>query len=176
MARKGLGKKLGIGCLGVLLVAAGIIAFSEPGKALQDVWRSGALQAKVMPASERTYDPSSEGNLKAIHTALLLYHDSEEKFPEANGWMDAIKERIRADDMSQEESQKKLIRPDLLSKDGQSGYALNTKAGGKYKDDVGNAQTILVYESKQTARNAAGDPATDRDGYAITIDGTVLKP
>ena len=142
---------------------------------LVNFWKNGTIQAIVFPPPKRTYDASNEENLKALRTALMLFHDSEDKFPDAKGWMDAIEPRITASDMAPGESQKKLIRPDLSGKTGSFGYALNLKAAGKYKDDVGDPKAILVYESKQTARNAAGDPATDRDGMAITVDGTLLR-
>jgi hypothetical protein len=174
MAKRKLAKGLGLGCLGVVVVALGLLLFTGAGKDFQNLWRNGTIPSLLFPAKKRTYSAGNESNLKAIYTALMLYHESEGQFPTAGGWMDAIEPRIRANDMEASEAKKKLARPDLG--DGQFGYAMNDAASAKYKDDVGPATTVLIYESKQTGRNAHGDPKTDRDGYAITVDGTILKP
>ena len=158
------------------MVLSLLIALTGPGRDIQNLWRNGAIQALLFAPPKRTYDASNEANLKALHTALLLYHDSEGQFPAANGWMDAIEPRITTSDLAPGESAKKLVRPDLAGKAGQFGYALNANAAAKYKDDVGGPDAVLVYESKQTTRNASGDPATDRDGMAITIEGKLLSP
>ncbi|MGV3615908.1 MAG: hypothetical protein ACO1SV_11285 [Fimbriimonas sp.] len=176
MAKRGRLKKIGIGCLGLVVVVALLTAFTPPGKAVQDLWRNGAIQALFFPEPKRTYDATNESNLEALHTALLLYHDSEGQFPAGNGWMDAIQPRIATSDLAKGEAEKKLVRPDLAGQADKFGYALNAKAAGKYKDDVGDGKTVLIYESKATGRNASGDPVTDRDGMAVTIDGTILKP
>jgi len=151
------------------------VAFTGPGQDLQNFWRNGAIGALLFPPPKRKYTAGNETNLKALQTALMLYHESEGQFPQAAGWMDAIEPRIRTFDMELSEAKKKLVRPDLAGKEGEFGYALNDAASGKYKDDVGG-KAILVFESKATARNAHGDPAKDREGYAIAVDGTLLKP
>lgn len=90
----------------------------------------------------------------------MLYHTSEERFPEATGWMDAIEPLLNTADLKQGEAVKKLHRPDLGA--GDYGYALNSACGGKYKDDVeGKDRAILVFESKDPKRNASGDPSKD---------------
>ncbi|AIE83380.1 hypothetical protein [Fimbriimonas ginsengisoli] len=174
MAKGKLGKRLGVGCLGLLLVVGALLAFTGPGHDIQNMWRNGAIGAILFPEKQRTYTATNEQNLRAIHTALMLYHDSEGQFPQASGWMDAIEPRIRTSDMDASEAKKKLIRPDLAGKPGEFGYEMNDAASGKYKDDAG-AKTPLIFESKPTSRNAHGDPVKDRDGYAITVDGTLLK-
>lgn len=168
-------KRAGVGCLGIFVVLAILIGITPPGKAIQDLWRNGAIQAFVFPPAKTKYRAGHEANLKAMHTALMLYHDSEGQFPAANGWMDAIQPRIATSDLAQGEAQKKLVRPDLADKANEFGYALNAKAAGKYKDDVGDGKTILLYESKQTGRNASGDPSADRSGMGVAIDGTIVK-
>lgn len=162
-----------MGCLGIVVVGGLILAVTPQGHLLVNLFKNGAIQAAVMPAGKRTYTATNESNLKAIYTALKLYHDSEGQFPKGDGWMDAIQNRIRADDMSKEEAAKKLIRPDLVGQANQFGYALNDAAAGKYKDDVPK-DTILVYESKETGRNAHGNPTKEREGAAITVSGQVL--
>ncbi len=167
-------RRMGIGLLGVVVIAVAFLFLTGAGKDVRNLWSNGALPALIFKPADRAYDANTDGNLKAIRTGLMLYHESEGQFPLAAGWMDAIENRIRASDMPGDEAKKKLIRPDLAKSSGQFGYALNDKAGGKYKDDVG-AKTVLVYESKQVGRNAHGDPATDRSGAAITVDGTILR-
>lgn len=168
-------KRIGIGCLGVVVLGVLALNFTGPGRDVMNLWKNGTIPALIVKPPKRTYSATNEKNLMAIHTALMLYHDSEEKFPEAAGWMDAIKNRIRADDMDAKEAAKKLVRPDLVNQSDAYGYAINEAAAGKYKDDVG-ASTVLVYESKQTGRNAHGKPETDRDGYAVTVEGKLLPP
>lgn len=150
--------------------------FSEPGKALRDIWKTGAVQGMISDEEKLQYNPTSEGNLVAIRTALMLHHDSEGAFPAADKWMDSIENRLLTSNMTKEEAGKKLIRPDLESKPSSFGYSLNDKVAGKYKDDV-PPKTVLVYESKATARNAHGDAEAkgQRVGLAITVDGTILK-
>jgi len=119
---------------------------------------------------KKEYDATSTERLKAIHTALMLYHDSEGQFPAANGWMDAIENRLATNDLKKGEAEKKLHRPDLP--DGQYGYSINAEAAGKYKDDL-KPGAALVFESKATTRNASGNPKTDASGASIGIDGKV---
>lgn len=161
--------------LGVLLILFGLLFFTGAGKDVQNLWRNGTIQALLEPELKRQYAADQIGNLKAIRTALLLYHDSEGQFPQANGWMDAIEPRITASDMAGSEAKKKLVRPDLTGTPKAFGYALNDKVAGKYKDDAG-PRSILVYESHQTGRNSHGNPEKDRKGYAVSVDGTILKP
>ena len=168
-------KRAGVGCLGILVVLAILIGLTPPGRDIQNLWRNGAIQALLFPPEKVKYTAGHEENLKAMQIAILLYHDSEGQFPAATGWMDAIEPRIATSDLAKGEAEKKLIRPDLTGKPNEFGYALNAKAAGKYKDDVGDGKTILLYESKQTARNASGDPAADRSGMGIAIDGSIVK-
>jgi len=121
------------------------------------------------PAKKKYAAPGTE-RLMAIHTALSLYHDPEGQFPAANGWMDAIENRLATNDLKKGEAEKKLHRPDLP--DGQYGYSINAEAAGKYKDDL-KPGAALVFESKATTRNASGNPKTDASGASIGIDGKV---
>jgi hypothetical protein len=160
------GCKVFIGLLAVVLIGLG--AFYGP------VIASFAKQGFFDRAPEkRKYEASRIEHLKAIHTALLLYHDSEGQFPLANGWMDAIENRLATNDLKKGEAEKKLHRPDLT--ENQYGYAINQAIAGKYKDDV-PASTPLVFESKSTERNASGIPPKDADGSIIGIDGEIRIP
>lgn len=123
----------------------------------------------------RTYQASNVGNLKALYTAMMKYHETEGQFPDAKKWMDELKSRIRADDMSKSESAKKFVNPMFASKAGVYGYAMNQIAGGKYKGDL-NGKTPLIFDSDETAWDACGDPKKImvKNGKAITVDGTII--
>lgn len=172
---KKVGKRFGIGCLGLLVVFALFLGLTGPGRDILNLWKNGLIQSLLAGSKKRTYNANNEQNLAALRTAMMLYHESEGQFPDSKGWMEAVQNRIKAEDMETKEAQKKLIRPDLLGQPGEYGYSMNDAASQKYKDDIPKS-TILLYESKQTVRNAHGDAKTDRDGYAITVDGKVLKP
>lgn len=157
----------------LLALVAGIgYAAWRLGPPLLDFYRAGFFESDP----KREYQGTSIDNLKAMRTALLLYHDSEDHFPEAAGWMDAIETRLLTADLSPEEAAKKLRRPGLGETE--FGYALNAAVGGKFKDDLPKrGATVLVYESAAIGRNAHGDPAKGLGGVelAITIDGTILR-
>jgi len=167
--------RLGIGCLSLLIVLVVFFGLTGPGRDIVNLWRNGSIQSLLEGSKKRTYNANNEQNLTALRTAMMLYHESEGQFPDSKGWMEAVKNRIKAEDMETKEAEKKLVRPDLQGKAGEYGYSMNDAASQKYKDDISKS-TILLYESKQTARNAHGDAKTDRDGYAITVDGKLLKP
>jgi hypothetical protein len=159
------------GCLVLLIASIGGGIWVYP--TLRDLWPF--LFGRDDP--EISYKGTSIDNLKAMHTALNLYHDSEGQYPEASGWMDAIKARIKTADLKKGEEEKKLIRPALLGKEGQYGYAMNDAASGKYKDDIKDPKTPLIFESTETGKNAHGDPKTAKrpHGVAIAVDGTILQ-
>lgn len=121
---------------------------------------------------EREYHASTEENLKSLRTAMMLYHDAEEQFPMASGWMDAVKISLRTNDLKEGEEKKKLQVPG--AKAGEFGYGMNVAASGKYKDDL-KPDTVLIYESKSKTWNAAGDPAKDGSGSGITLKGDIVK-
>lgn len=172
-------RKLRKGCAGcgvVLLILIGVGVWLYGGT-LRDLARQGILQDLFRAPDQRAWVATSEQNLKALHVALMLYHDSEGQFPEGSGWMDAIENRLRTGDLSREEAEKKLIRPDLAGQPGKFGYALNAASAAKFKDDVGDGKTPLLFESTPTERNASGDPAKIRKagGLAIAVDGSILR-
>jgi hypothetical protein len=174
-------KKAGIGC-GVLVIAVGGFFFlTEPGRAILDIWRTGAVQAAMSEPEQRAYNASTENNLKAIYTAMKIYEESEGQFPDSSGWMDAIRTRMEVNDMSEEEAEKKLISPAVTGKKGEFGYAMNSAASGKYSGDL-DPKMPLIFDSKDTKRNASGTPESllpvpPRAGQnmAITVDGSLLK-
>ncbi len=148
------------------------------GPTLRDLYRGGFFNS----VGTRQYKGTLDENLKAIRTALMLYHDSEGQFPNSAGWMDAIRTRIRTDDLSGAEAEKKLMDPAYGGKPNVYGFAMNDAASGKYKDDIKDKKAPLIFESQSTARNAHGDPKKDapnpphRGGdYGITVDGVIVK-
>lgn len=171
-------KRFLLGCLAVvavILIGIGILF----GKDIKNLWNSGYISAALSSPEDRTYNATTSAeNLKAIYTAMMLYHESEGQLPKSEGWMDAIGNRMQTSDMKGEEAQKKLIRPNLLPpKPGVFGYAMNDACSGKYRGDIKDPKTPLIYDSVSTARNAHGNPAKDKlkGGAAIAVDGTILK-
>lgn len=171
-----------IGC--AIMKAVGLVALAALayvgwrfGPVLLDFWNQGFFSS----TQQREYHGTSAQNLRALYTALSLYHDSEGRFPIANGWMDAAKDRVKAADMSPQEAMKKFVNPALgAGRTGVYGYAMNDAVSGKYKEDIQDpGRTPLLFESADLSWNAHGDP--DRlapknrgRGYlAIMVDGTV---
>lgn len=169
------GRKWLIGCsIPVTLLGIGAIVLPEQRKAILaglHLWQEGAFSHET-----HNYTGTTTENLRRIRTALMLYHDSEGQFPEASRWMDAAQDRLQTADLNKGEGIKKLVRPDLIQSDGGYGYAFNDACSKKYKDDLKDPKTILVFESNDTNFDAHGDPAKIRKGLAITIDGTILQP
>ena len=175
-------KRVGLGCGTTVILLAAIILFTDFGKAVRTGISHGFLDAYLSPDDERKVNASEEANLKAMYTALMAYHESEGAFPPATNWMDALKNYGAASDLAKGESEKKFVSPSLAGKPGVYGYALNDLASGKYKGDIKDPKTPLVFDSSDTSRNAHGDPkrllpSAIRPGgnRAIAVDGTILK-
>lgn len=178
MARSGCKKGLKIGC-GILALAALVF-----GIWLYPTIRDLASLGLFDRASRHDYTGTVQQNLKAIHTALMLYHDSEQQFPAASGWMDAVKTRLKTDDLNKDQEFNKLRDPRVAGKDSEVyGFAMNRAVQGKYKDDIKDPDhTILVFCSSKLGWNAFGDPAVDgpRDelrggNLAVTVSGKIGK-
>jgi len=155
-----------IAVVGVLLAALGYLA----GPEILAAYRNGFFDQE----RKKQYEGTTADNLRRLHTALMLYHDSEGQFPYAAGWMDAIENRLQTNDLLKGEGEKKLHRPEFANDSTKYGFAMNDQAGAKYKDDLPKS-LILVFVSKGTERNAHGDPATQGSGMAITLDGKLEK-
>lgn len=146
------------------------------GPDLMTAQRQGFFEGEKKVA----YDGTAIENLKALHTALMLYHDSEGQLPIAAGWMDAIENRLNTADLKAGEANKKLRDPRLTGD--AYGFAMNGALSGKFKDDVeGGPNTVLLFDSSDTSRNAHGDPdklapQPSREGgrLAITLGGAIL--
>ena len=167
-------RRLG-GCAIVLIVVLIAFAVSPYGRAVKSFWDNGLIASLFQGDTNRKYEAGRQQNLKALYTAMMLYHEAEGQFPVANGWMDAIRQHIRTGDMSPQEADKKLVRPDLMPpKAGVFGYSMNDAASGKYKGDIKSPKTVLLYESTATARNAHGDPSKERARMGIALDGSIV--
>lgn len=154
-----------------MVVGVGTIlnyAYGNPVGLALGLYRKGVFEQ----IPEREYVATNEANLRALRTAMLLYHDAEDQFPVASGWMDAIKISLRTNDLKDGEELKKLSRPGAAA--GEYGYAINGAIGGKYKGDV-LPSTVLIFESVSQAYNAVGDPAKDGSGKGITLDGKIVS-
>lgn len=164
------GKKIGLGVGAVVLAGLAYAGFRF-GPDLITAQRNGFFER----VEKVEYTGTTKDNLKAIHTALMLYHESEGAFPPAEGWMDAIMTRLNTADLKPGEAEKKLRDPSLA--EGEYGFALNRAAAGKYKDDIpGGATAVLIFASTAKGRSASGDPTKDARGpLAIRVDGTLSE-
>jgi hypothetical protein len=137
----------------------------------------GSPQARgfIEEPEQVAYQGDSHENLKAIRTALLLYHDNEDRFPMATGWMDAIKGQLRTGDLKDGEELKKLKNPKAGALGPtESGYAMNSAFVGKFKDEGGKDSNVLVFESADKKWDAVGMPSgAGREG--ITLGGEIVK-
>ncbi len=168
------GKKVLAGC-GVFVLLGGAIAwFSPAGDAVRDLLKTGILDKNEANAK---FEGDTIVHLKALQVAAGVYHQSEEKFPEAATWMDDLLPRLKTGDLAQGEAEKKLVRPDLQSQPGKFGYAINSALAGKYQGDLKDDKAVLFFESAKIDKNSAGDPEKDgqKGGKAITFKGEIVS-
>lgn len=179
MAKMSRGKKWAIAL--VALVAVGVAVDQlTPARELFIMWRAGSFDK----ADKVKYKGDLEDNLKKLHAALILYHDSEGQFPDAEKWMDAIRNRVRTGNMEDSEAMKKFMDPSAQT-GGKDiyGIAMNDAASAKYKDDIKDAdKTPLLFVSSDTKWNAHGSPdkllpkpERDAGNLGITIDGKIIE-
>lgn len=149
---------------------------------IRGVSKMGLLEEQTM----RDYSASNEENLKAIRSAILLYHDSEGGFPASEGWMDSIEVYLKTADLTDEDAAKKLKNPAYWDEAEKFGYAYNADLAGMYwvpdgpvpgdPECVQNpAETVLIFDSADLSRNAAGEPEAlaEEGGLAVMVDGSV---
>ena len=172
----GKARKIGTVCLGIVAFAIGGFYFSAGGRDVRNLWKNGSIEDVIKPPEKVEYSANNEANLKALQTALVLYHDSEGQFPKAEGWMDAIKNRLTSNDLKEGEGEKKLHDPSAGSGPDVYGYAMNDGAASKYIKDLKDPAAPILFESKSTVKNAHGDPAKDGKpgGKGITADGKII--
>lgn len=173
------GRRLMLGCLGILLGVV-VAVWVWLGPLLMTVQRRGFLE----PQLKTTYEGGTMENLRAIHTALMQYHDSEGAFPMASGWMDATWPYLKTADLTEEEAKKKLRSPSLWETNPTAfGYAFNEDLSQVFNADVVDpAITPLVFDSSDLSWNAHGQaaqlapsPARPEGNWAVTVEGSVVK-
>ncbi|MDR3687845.1 MAG: hypothetical protein P4L46_00600 [Fimbriimonas sp.] len=172
----------GCGCLVLVTALACIANFTPAGHTFWVLLKNGKLSNYVASDPNLKYNANEETNLKDLYTALMAYHESEGQWPVAGGWMDAIKNRVSTADLAKGEADKKFVSPSLAGQPGVYGYAMNDLASGKYKGDIKDPKTLLLFDSSDTSRNAHGDPKKlipkpPRPGgnTGITVGGTIVK-
>lgn len=149
----------------VLVIGGGIFY----GPAIVDLFP--VVRALLEKPKETKYAGSVDLNLQELHKAILLTHENEGQFPEADKWMDQVKPSIRTNEMKEEEAIKKFLDP--TQENGH--FALNEAVSGKYKGDL-NAKTPLLFQVASGAWNAHAPVASAIKGSrAIAIDGTLLN-
>jgi hypothetical protein len=85
--------------------------------------------------------------------------------------------RLQTHNFNKGEGENKLKRPEEDANSDEYGFALNRAVAGKYKGDIKDQQTILIFESVETMKNAVGDPKVDGKpgGEGITLSGEIVK-
>lgn len=177
--KRKIGRKVLLGLLVIAGIAACFPGVRQTVQGVYDLYRKGVFTH----AEKKDYSGTNTQNLLALHTALMLVHDSDGQFPEGKTWMDDVRPRLKTY-ITGESGFKKLIRPDLLpEKEGVFGYALNDSCAGKYKDDIKDPDnTPLVFVSSDTSKNAHGDPKKllpnppmGGGNLGISVSGKILK-
>jgi hypothetical protein len=168
------GKKIVRNTALVGIAAVAIGSFTPQGKAVRSL--IGTLTQKDVSGTE-AYQGDIKDRLIAMRTAAELYHSSEDSFPKAEKWMDDLLVRLQTQNLKPGEAEKKMKRPDLESIPGEYGFALNKDVAGKYKGDLKDTKIVLIFESKETKKNAVGDPKLDAKpgGSGITVSGEIVK-
>jgi hypothetical protein len=167
------GNKVAVGCVGVPVLLFAIAWFSPAGDAVRDILKTGVLEDKPIDAK---YEGDSKARLKALHTAAIAFHQSEEMFPDEDEWMADLLKFMKTSDLKEGEAERKLIRPDLEGQKGKYGYAMNKAVAAKYKNDLKDPKVVMFFECKNPVEQAVGDPAADAipKANAITLDGTLI--
>ncbi len=162
---------------GTLLVGAVAIiggSFTPQGKAIRSI--VATLTQKDISGTE-AYKGDIKDRLKAMQTAAELFQSSEDSYPKAEKWMDELLIRLQTQNLKKGEAERKLKRPDIEMNPDQYGFAMNSSVAGKYKGDIKDPNTIMIFESTDTKKNAIGDPKTEgkTGGEGITISGEIVK-
>ena len=159
--------------LGVVAAIVGG-SFTPQGKAIRSI--IGTLTQKDISGTE-AYKGDINDRLKAMQTAADLYHSSEDSYPKAEKWMDDLLIRLQTQNLKKGEAERKLKRPDIEMNPDQYGFAMNSAVAGKYKGDIKDPLTILIFESNEITKNSVGDPKVDGKpgGEGITVSGEIVK-
>ncbi len=183
-------QRMMFGCVGVSIgvILALIIFVPRIVTTYKGAKQLGLFEEKQM----REYAGTSKENLKAMYTAMSIYHDSEGGYPPADRWMDSISIYLKTADLSDEDAKKKLKNPIVTEENALGfGYAMNDQysngfilSDGMTSEDplaIGDPdRAILIFDSSDLTRNAHGNPVQlapepERAGgnLAVTASGSV---
>ncbi len=155
----------------ILLIGYGAFRFLPDFLALKN---AGFLENAE--AKKTQYSASREENLKALHGALIRFHDSEDRFPEGKDWMGQLKPYLDTGDLVEGAWSKKLRNPLLGPGSDWGGYVLNSEVAGKHKLDLKKGvKTVLMTEDKSAVGAAVGPAKSSAGMMSILVDGTVVK-
>jgi hypothetical protein len=168
MTRK---KKISLWIAIPLLLFAITVEVTITWSGVFSLFRSGFAQSLVKPP-KTDYIGSTEANIKALRIALMLYHDNEDQFPAASGWMDAVKNQLKSNSLNEGEEMKKFKVDGVSSSE--FGFALSDIASQKNKTKL-KPDDILVFVSKDKRWNAHGRPEDLGAGWAITLEGNLIR-
>lgn len=166
--------------IGFGLTGAIVLIFAVPViNTAYDLYKEGFLSKE----NQTEYSGTSMKNMRAMHQAVMLYYEAEGMLPHAAGWMDAAKTYVKTADLLEGEEMKKFINPNLASKDGVFGYAMNLELSEAYTDEVEDpAQTPMIFDSGDTSWNAFGlpgkiapDPELPGGNKTVTVEGNVVE-
>lgn len=137
---------------------------------------SRALSDMGVAGGGRRFAEICVSRLRTVAEAQLLYAaDNDERLPAAEKWVDAswsyAKEKRKADP---EENSESAFRCPTVSarRDGSYGYAFNSGLGGQKTSAIADPDAVeLVFDSKDLARNAHGDPRSTIPGPEGRHDG-----
>lgn len=111
--------------------------------------------------SSRKYEGNRSKRLKELYVGLMNYQESNGQLPAKSNWMDAIKNMIREHNMTPQQSDQKFHDP-TLSSPSQYGFTFNQALSDKYSGDIKHqSNVIVIFTSKNLAKNSYGDPKTD---------------
>jgi hypothetical protein len=157
-----------LGVIAVLVVGIGIWA-----------WPTIRNLATLLPSNEakQGWTPDTAKNLKALHTGMMLQHESDGQFPRSDKWMDEIIIRVRMETLKKGAEKEKFVDPAAGGRPGAYGFAMNDLASEKYKDDLPGKNTPIIFQSTDTSWNAHGDPARigRKGGIGIAVDGSQVR-
>lgn len=133
----------------------------QVGNAAIDLARAGAFSE----VPEREYRADREGNLAAIHRALVLVCESEGALPKQD-WKERAMLRLKTRDLSEAEAAKKMVALPPATH-----YRLSAEAAGKHVDDL-PPDSVLVFESRAAPESPMGAP--ERGLLGVTAAGNVV--
>lgn len=112
---------------------------------------AGITLPALAKAKSKAQTIMSMNNVKQLNLAALLYSsDSNDTFPAATNWCEALQPYIGG-------NQKVFLRPEDQQSDIRSSYGFNAALAGRKTPSV-NPQTVLVFELQTGGWNQTGGP------------------